>query len=327
MLPLAIGSIIRNRLGAHAPSRRGITGEHGSYSEQGARLRRAEWRSLAVSLTGSLDEYMNAEFISPGAFKPEHELRRELCLAGRWLYERGFAVSTEGNLSVRLTDGRILTTPSGVCKGRMQPEDLVVTDGQGCKISGGGSPSSEIAMHLLIYRARPDAGAICHAHPPIATGFAAAGRPLDKAMLPEIIVALGQVPLARYATPGTPDLCNALAPLVPHHDAILMANHGAVTCGPDLLTAFQRMEAVEQFAKITLVTELLGRQNLLSEEDVATLLEARSRYGIAPPPGAHPAPPLTREAAESSATDRITLSRAELDALIEDALRRSRSRP
>src|SRR5260370_8388255 len=217
---MAFGSISGNRIGAHAPSRRGITGEHGSYSEQGARLRRAEWGSLCVLLTGSWDEYMSAEFISPGAFKPEHELRRELCLAGRWLYERGFAVSTEGNLSVRLTDGRILTTPSGVCKGRMQLEDLVVTDGQGCKISGGGSPSSEIAMHLLIYRARPDAGAICHAHPPIATGFAAAGRPLDKAMLPEIIVALGQLPLARYPTPGTPDLFNPPPPPVPPHNPI-----------------------------------------------------------------------------------------------------------
>lgn len=268
---------------------------------------------------------MTSHYISPGAFKPEHELRRELCIAGRWLYERGFAVSTEGNLSVRLADGRVLTTPAGVCKGRMQPTDLVITDANGRKLSGGASPSSEVAMHILIYRMRPDVGAVCHAHPPIATGFAAAGRGLDKAILPEIIVTLGQVPLARYATPGTPDLCNSLEPLVPHHDAILMANHGAVTCGQDLLTAFQRMEAVEQFAKITLVTELLGRQSLLSEEDVATLLEARARYGIAPPPGAHPAPPVTREVAETLATDRISLSRAELDALIEDALRRARS--
>lgn len=243
---------------------------------------------------------MSPDFLSPGAVKPERELRRELCLAGRWLYERGFAVSTEGNLSVRLTSGCILTTPSGICKGRMQPEDLVVTDGEGRKLSGGGSPSSEIAMHLFIYRARPDARAICHTHPPIATGFAAAGRALDKALLPEIIVALGQVPLAPYATPGTLDLCNSLAPLVPHHDAILMANHGAVTCGPDLLTAYQCMEAVEQFAKIALVTELLGRPNFLSEEDVAILLEARSGHGIAPPASALPLAPLTRAAAEST---------------------------
>jgi L-fuculose-phosphate aldolase len=226
---------------------------------------------------------VSSDFLSPGAVKPERELRREVCLAGRSLYERGFAVSTEGNLSVRLTDGRILTTPSGVCKGHMQPDDLVITDGEGRKLSGGGSPSSEIAMHLFIYRVRPDAGAICHTHPPIATGFAVAGRALDKAVLPEIVVALGQVPLAPYATPGTLDLCNSLAPLVPHHDAILMANHGAVTFGRDLLSAFQCMDAVELFAKITLVTELLGRQNFISEEDVTILLEARSRHGIAQP--------------------------------------------
>jgi L-fuculose-phosphate aldolase len=298
---------------------------------------------------------MTADSITPGHAKPESELRRDLCVAGRWLYERGFAVGTEGNLSVRLDDARILTTPCGACKGRMAPEDLVITDLEGRKLEGAYSPSSELSMHLLFYRLRTDVRAICHAHPPIATGFAAAGRALDKAMLPEIVVALGYIPLAQYATPGTPDLSAALAPFVPHHDAILMANHGVVVSGPDLLSAFCRMEAVEQFAKTTLVTELLGRQTLLSDSDVETLLEARARYGVTPPPGSHAARPLTREAAASahsagftssshgpsmrsshaplpstsgdsdtSATDRITLTRAELDALIEDALRRSR---
>ncbi len=297
---------------------------------------------------------ITADSITPGHAKPESELRRDLCVAGRWLYERGFAVGTEGNLSVRLDDARILTTPCGACKGRMSPEDLVITDLEGRKLDGVFSPSSELSMHLLFYRLRTDVRAICHAHPPIATGFAAAGRALDKAMLPEIVVSLGYIPLAQYATPGTPDLSAALAPFVPHHDAILMANHGVVISGPDLLTAFCRMEAVEQFAKTTLVTELLGRQTLLSDSDVETLLEARARYGVTPPPGAHTARPLTREAAASahsagfastghaasmdgsrpaltpasdsdtSATDRITLTRVELDALIEDALRRSR---
>lgn len=293
--------------------------------------------------------------ITPGNAKPERELRRDLCVAGRWLYERGFAVGTEGNLSVRLEDHRILTTPCGACKGRMAPRDLVITDLEGRKLEGVHSPSSELSMHLLFYRLRDDVRAICHAHPPIATGFAAAGRALDKAMLPEIVVSLGYIPLAQYATPGTPDLSAALAPFVPHHDAILMANHGVVVSGPDLLTAFCRMEAVEQFAKTTLVTELLGRQTLLSDSDVETLLEARARYGVTPPPGSHTGRPLTREAAASAhapalaspgraasmdrprssalspsgdsdvgATDRITLTRAELDALIEDALRRSR---
>jgi L-fuculose-phosphate aldolase len=298
---------------------------------------------------------MIADSITPGHPKPESELRRDLCVAGRWLYERGFAVGTEGNLSVRLDQARILTTPCGACKGRMLPEDLVITDLAGRRLAGAYSPSSELSMHLLFYRLRTDVRAICHAHPPIATGFAAAGRALDKAMLPEIVVSLGYIPLAQYATPGTPDLSAALEPFVPHHDAILMANHGVVVSGPDLLSAFCRMEAVEQFAKTTLVTELLGRQTLLSDRDVETLLEARARYGVTPPPGSNTVRPVTREAAasgqtsgftssgraasmdrpqapvspasgdaDSSATDRITLTRAELDALIEDALRRSR---
>ena len=211
---------------------------------------------------------MAPDSISPGNSKPESELRRDVCIAARWLYERNFAVGTQGNLSVRLGRSQLLTTPRGVCKGRMVPEDLVITDFEGHQLSGGCSPSSELAMHLLFYRLRPDVGAICHAHPPIATGFAAAGRALDKALLPEIIVLLGSVPLAEYATPGTPGLSASLARFVPHHDAILMANHGVVTAGPDLLTAFCRMETVEQFAKTTVVTELLGHQTLLSDRDV-----------------------------------------------------------
>jgi L-fuculose-phosphate aldolase len=243
---------------------------------------------------------MTPDSISPGNSKSESELRRDVCTAARWIYERSFSVGTQGNLSVRLEGLRLLTTPCGVCKGQMAPEDLVITDLEGHQLSGGRSPSSELAMHLLFYRLRPDIGAICHAHPPIATGFAAAGRALDKAMLPEIVVLLGYVPLAEYATPGTPGLSESLARFVPHHDAILMANHGVVTAGPDLLTAFCRMETVEQFAKTTLVTELLGHQTLLSDRDVETLLEARARYGVTFAPGSHQARPITREAAESA---------------------------
>jgi len=243
---------------------------------------------------------MTPDSILPGHPKSESELRRDICIAGRWLYERGFAVGTEGNLSVRLDTSLVLTTPCGACKGRLEPDDLVITDLDGHQRDGRRSPSSELAVHLLFYRLRPDVSAICHAHPPIATGFAAAGRALDKAMLPEIVVSLGCVPLAKYATPGTPGLSASLAPFAPHHDAVLMANHGVVTCGPDLLTAFCRMETVEQFAKITLVTELLGRQTLLSERDVETLLEARARYGVTSPPGLRQARPVTREAAESA---------------------------
>ena len=133
-------------------------------------------------------------------------------------------------------------------------------------------------MHLLIYRVRPDIHAICHAHPPIATGFAAAGVPLDKAILSEAVFSLGCVPLAPYGTPGTTELCDSIEPLLRNYDAMLLANHGAVTYGPDLLTAFFRMETVEHFAQVSLVTQLLGKQTVLSAVDVDKLLASRARH-------------------------------------------------
>jgi L-fuculose-phosphate aldolase len=133
-------------------------------------------------------------------------------------------------------------------------------------------------MHLLIYARRPDVGAVVHAHPPTATGFAAAGMALDRALCAELVATLGSVPLAKYETPGTPELAEALAPLVSDHDAILMANHGVVTYGIDLRTAYMNMETVEHFAKIALVTHLLGRQQPLSDSHVEKLREIRSKY-------------------------------------------------
>ena len=143
-------------------------------------------------------------------------------------------VATDGNISLRLDSRRILTSPTGVNKGMMTGEDMVITDLEGHKLSGRRNPSSELAMHLLIYRLRPDINAVCHAHPPVATGYAAAGIPLNKALLCELVIALGCVPVARYGTPGTSELTAAIEPLVQGHDAILMANHGVVTYGPDL---------------------------------------------------------------------------------------------
>src|SRR6202011_5719491 len=165
------------------------------------------------------------------------------------------------------------------------PEDLVITDLNGTHISGKRKVSSEVAMHLLFYRMRPDVPAICHAHPPTATGFAVARPALDHALPPEVIVVLGQIPLVRDATPGAPELSAAIEPFVPHYDALLLANHGAVTCWPDLLTAFFRMETIEHFAKITLAAETAGEPTLLSSREVARLMAARARYFVAPPPG------------------------------------------
>jgi len=209
--------------------------------------------------------------VSPGHEKSEAVHRRELCTAGRWLSDRGFVPATDGNLSVRLPGGRVLSTPTGVCKGRLEPENLVITDLEGRLLEGNSRPSSELGMHLLIYQKRPEANAVCHAHPAVATGFAAAGVSLERPLLAEMIATLGCVPVAPYATPGTPELADALEPFVASFEAILMANHGVVTFGTDLLTAFHRMEVVEHCAKVTLVTELLGKQNLLSREDVERL--------------------------------------------------------
>lgn len=202
----------------------------------------------------------------------------------------------------------------------MAPDDMVVTDQKGNKLAGRRSPSSELAMHLLIYKLRPDINAVCHAHPPTATGYAAAGMPLNQAILAELVVSLGCIPVARYGTPGTPELTDAIEPLVQGHDAILMANHGVVTYGPDLLTAFFRMETAEHFARVALVTELLGKQVLLSGKDVEKLLAVRARYGIQTAAGPECGVAVSDDA------DRITLTRRELDALVNEAVQKDRAR-
>lgn len=265
--------------------------------------------------------------ISHGSTKTEDEHRRDICAVGRRIHGRGFVASTDGNISVRLDPRRILTTPTGVSKGMMLPDDLVITDLQGKRISGRGGPSSELAMHLLIYRRRPDVNAVCHAHPPTATGFAAAGLPLNQALLAELVVGLGSVPVAPYATPGTAGLSDNLEPLVRQADAILMANHGVVTYGPDLLTAFFRMETVEHFAQVSLTAHLLGRPVLLSREDVEKLLAMRIRYGISTEAKVSVDSLVTGQpAAARGGPERLTLTRAELESLITEAIRKDRER-
>jgi L-fuculose-phosphate aldolase len=215
-----------------------------------------------------------------GKQETEHCQRLEICEVGHRLYQRGYVVACEGNLSVRLDAERILITPSGACKGVLTPQDLLVTDLSGAVLSGAGQPSSEMQMHLLYYRSRPDVQAICHAHPPTATGFAVAGRALEEAILPEVAIALGKVPLAPYGTPGTWELCAGLEPLVSGHDAILLENHGVVTCGKNLRIAYCHMETVEQCARVLLTAESLGRPRLLPRAELQKLIAARSRYGV-----------------------------------------------
>lgn len=266
---------------------------------------------------------MLSESITHGALKSEDEHRRDICAVGRWFHQRGFVAATDGNISLRLDQRRVLTSPTNICKGMMSPDDLVITDLAGNKLSGARNPSSELAMHLLIYSRRPDVNAVCHAHPPIGTGYAAAGLPLNKALLSEAVIGLGCVPLAVYGTPGTSELTDSIEPLVQSHDAILMANHGVVTYGMDLLTAFYRMETVEHFARVSLVTELLHKQVLLSGEDVEKLLAARVRYGLETAAGGSAGCPVTADGADS---DRVTLTRRELESLVEEAVKNDRAR-
>ena len=208
----------------------------------------------------------------------ERKYRQEIVRYGRMLHERCFVAAMDGNLSVRLKNDRILVTPTCLSKGAMRPGDMVVVDPEGRRVSGRRNVTSEIGMHLLIYRLRPDVQAIVHAHPPTATGFAAAGVALTEPLVCEVVMGLGCIPLARYGTPGTSELTQTLEPYVPEYDAILMSNHGVVTYGDTLEHAYMKMETVEHFAQIALVTHLLGRQQPLQAVEIEKLLLARTKY-------------------------------------------------
>jgi L-fuculose-phosphate aldolase len=193
----------------------------------------------------------------------------------RRLYTAGLIAGQDGNVSVRCGDGRILVTPSGLSKVDVEPDDLVVLDGEGRHLAGDRQASSEVAVHLRIYARRADVGAVVHAHPPTATGFAVAGEGLAADVLPELILLMGSVPLVPYATPGTTALADQFEPFLADHEAFLMANHGATTVGPTVAIAHQRMESVEHAAKILLTARVLGRTDRLSREQVRALEERR----------------------------------------------------
>ena len=162
-------------------------------------------------------------------------LRREICAIGRRVYERGYVASNDGNISVRYDEDRVMITPSGVSKGFMKPEDMCIVDMDGNLVSGHTKPSSETSMHIRMFVERTDVRRVCHAHPPYATGFAVAGIPLDKCVLPEVIIALGRIPLAEYGLTGTDEIYESVLKYIKDHDAFLLANHGALTIGKDLL--------------------------------------------------------------------------------------------
>lgn len=233
--------------------------------------------------------------------RAEEQIRADIVEVGRRLWARGFVASNDGNISVRLDDDRVITTPTAVSKGFMTPDMMVVTDLAGKKLAGERNASSELKMHLEVYRSRPDARAVVHAHPPTATGFAVAGIPLDRAVLAEVITTLGSIPIAEYATPSTDELPAACRKYLKAHDGLLLANHGALTLAPDLFTAYHRMETIEHFAKISLTARLLGREHLITRDEVERLQGLRGTYGIA-----SPAPVCVDEGAAVDAEGHVT---------------------
>ena len=282
----------------------------------------------------------------------ESSLRADIVEVGRRMYARGYTASNDGNISVRVGADRLLMTPKSVCKGFMTPDMMCITDLDGRKLQGDRDPSSEMLMHLEVYRQRPDVKAVVHAHPPIATGFAVAGIPLNRAVLAEVLTTLGSIPIAEYATPSTKELPEAVRRYVKAHDGMLLANHGALTLGADLFSAYYKMETIEHFAKISLVARLLGNENLLAREEVVRLQELRGTYGIKAPAPICPDPgalgdllagtdPATcqvveapvgggmrlvsdadgRSAGKTESEGEIRLTYRELTSLIEDAIR------
>lgn len=213
----------------------------------------------------------------------EASVRADIVEVGRRMYARGYTASNDGNISTRLGPDRLLMTPKNVCKGFMTLDMLCITDLNGRKIEGDRDPSSEMLMHLEVYRQRPDVQAVVHAHPPTATGFAVAGISLDRAVLAEVLTTLGSIPIAEYATPSTLELPEAVRKYIKAHDGMLLANHGALTVGTDVYGAYYKMETIEHFAKISLVARLLGRENLLAREEVERLQQLRGSYGIKAP--------------------------------------------
>ena len=209
-----------------------------------------------------------------------YALRKEICEVGRRVYQRGYVAANDGNISVRMEADRVLCTPTGVSKGYLSEDMLAVCDMDGEQIAGSMKISSEIRMHLEIYKLRSDVNSVVHAHPPTATGFAVAGIELTQCVLPEVIVSLGGVPLAEYGTPGGPDIVEPMKPLLRQYDAVLMANHGVVTLGQHVMDAHFKMETVEHFAKIALVAHQLGSVGTLADKDVDDLVALRDRFGI-----------------------------------------------
>ncbi len=260
--------------------------------------------------------------------KTEREHAADIVRVGKLVFDKGWVAANDGNISIRLDDERVMCTPTGVSKGMMQVDDIIIVDYAGDKIAGRLERTSEIKMHLKIYELREDVDSVVHAHPPVATGFAAAGRALDTALLPEVVIGLGCVPLADYGLPGTDALTEPMLPLIPKYDALLLGNHGAVSYGQDAMQAYFRMETVEHFARINFVAEMLGGARALPRVEVDKLFESRGRYGVASKSAQEPGCPVSAEEGVAPArggamgdNGGFYVTRDELIQLLEEAIR------
>lgn len=218
----------------------------------------------------------------------EFELKKQICDIGKRIYNRGMVANNDGNISVKLSDNEFLCTPTGVSKGFMTPEYICKVDAQGKVIQAnpGFKPSSEIKMHMRVYKERPDVKSVVHAHPMYATAFAIAGIPLTQPIMPEAVIALGCVPIAKYGTPSTNEIPDAVSEYVQYFDAVLLENHGALTFSDSLLAAYNKMESVEFYAQLLYLSRQLGGPKELSDAQVQRLYEIRRQFGMT---GKHPA--------------------------------------
>lgn len=205
----------------------------------------------------------------------EAEYRQQIIEIGKRIYNKGFVASNDGNLSIR-SNNEVLITPTGLSLGFLSPDQLVKVKMSGEKIEGYLDPSSELKFHLKVYQKRPDVKSVAHAHPPVCTGFAVAGIPLSEPILPEMVISLGCVPLADYGTPGTEELVKEIEKIIPTCNAILLANHGVLTVGEDISSAYYRMETVEHTAHINWVATTLGKVNVIGGENLGKLMELQS---------------------------------------------------
>lgn len=213
-------------------------------------------------------------------YPTDEEAKDEIIKVGRELFEHGYVVSNDGNISVKVSENEIWCTPTGVSKGSMTPEMMTKLDLDGNILEGSGSPSSEVLMHLRVYKENPTVNGVVHAHPIYATTFATAGIALDEPTLMEALMQLGCVPVAKYAKPGVEEVPNSVAPFCNDYNAVLLANHGALTWGDSLELAFHRMEILEDYARITFNLHMLGKSRFLSKEQIEGLDERRRVAGF-----------------------------------------------